>query len=180
MDHLGWRSRGYLPHCDAAGLFQHIVFSLADALPLAPKNLNADQSVAWTEAELDRGHGSRVLARNGIASILEDCLLHEDGVRYHLIAWCVMPTHAHVIIEQFPNVRLDVVVQSWKSVSAHRINAVLGTNGRLWRREYFDRFMRDNDHLSTTIAYVEANPVKAGLAANAQDWRFSSARRRGV
>jgi len=31
--HKGWRSRGYLPHCDAATLVQHIVFGLADSLP---------------------------------------------------------------------------------------------------------------------------------------------------
>ena len=29
----GWHSRGYLPHCDADGLIQHITFHLADSLP---------------------------------------------------------------------------------------------------------------------------------------------------
>ncbi len=32
-EHRGWRSRGYLPHLDAANLVQHIVFRLADSLP---------------------------------------------------------------------------------------------------------------------------------------------------
>jgi hypothetical protein len=32
-DHAGWRSRGYLPHLDAADVVQHIVLRLADSLP---------------------------------------------------------------------------------------------------------------------------------------------------
>jgi len=31
--HKGWRSRGYLPHLDAAGEIQALTFRLADALP---------------------------------------------------------------------------------------------------------------------------------------------------
>jgi REP-associated tyrosine transposase len=43
-----------------------------------------------------------------------------------------------------------------------------------WAPDYFDRYMRDEHHLAGTIAYIEGNPVKAGLCENAKDWRFSS------
>ena len=33
----------------------------------------------------------------------------------------------------------------------------------------------DDAHLLTAIRYVELNPVRAGLAARAEDWRWSSA-----
>lgn len=104
--------------------------------------------------------------------------MHADSERYRLIAWCVMPNHVHVLIKQMEGYPLGDVIQSWKSATAHKINGVVGQEGRLWRREYFDRFMRDSDHLSSTIEYIEENPVKAQLVAHAVEWRFSSARLR--
>ena len=67
-------------------------------------------------------------------------------------------------------------MQAWKSVTSHRINKLERRKGPLWQREYFDRFMRTEQQLETTIVYVENNPVKAGLAAEAACWRYSSAR----
>lgn len=96
-------------------------------------------------------------------------MLHADGERYRLIAWCIMPNHVHAIIEQVEGFPLGEVVQSWKSATSHKINTHVGQAGRMWRREYFDRFMRDDDHLSTTIAYVEDNPVRAKLVSVPSD-----------
>jgi hypothetical protein len=33
-----------------------------------------------------------------------------------------------------------------------------------WQREYYDRWIRSDKELASVVAYVEANPVKAGLA----------------
>ena len=179
FDHAGWRSRGYLPHCDAATLIQHIVFGLHDALPARAAPLRtAKERFLWSERELDAGHGQRLLANPQNANIVEACLPHDDGNLCRLIAWCIMPTHVHVVAEQSEGRRLADVVQAWKSVSAHRINHSHNRKGPVWRREYFDRFMRTDEQFATTIAYVENNPVAAGLAARAEDWRYSSAWRR--
>lgn len=166
--YANWRSRGYLPHCDGVRLVQHVVFGLDDATPPSQSFDNDDL--------LDAGHGSCVLRVKDAACAVEDTLLHSDGERYRIVAWCVMPNHVHVVFEQLED--LATTVQAWKSVSAHSINAILGRSGRLWRREYFDRFIRGPQHLIDAIAYVENNPVKAGLAATPQDWPYSSARRK--
>ncbi len=133
------------------------------------------QRLKWTEGELDAGYGERLLARPGNATIVQDCLLHGDGERYALAAWCIMPTHVHVVAEQFEGHDLSVIVQKWKSISAHAINKRELRKGIFWRREYFDRFMRSEEQFSWTIAYVENNPVVAGLAAHPSDWSYSSA-----
>lgn len=157
MQHAGWRSRGYLPHCDGAALLQHIVFSTVC-------------SDSGAETKL------RLLASVSAATIVEQTLLHFDGERYRLLAWCVMPTHVHVVAEQIEGWPLAHVVHSWKSFTANGVNRALGRSGRVWMREYFDRYMRDNDHLGATIYYVEQNPVDAGLAKRAELWPWSSAR----
>ncbi|MBS0385041.1 MAG: transposase, partial [Proteobacteria bacterium] len=109
------------------------------------------------------------------ASIVEGSLLHGDGGDYALAAWCVMPTHVHVVIEVLENGTVPKIVQRWKSFSAHEINGILGRKGALWQREYFDRFMRSEQQFEWTTAYVENNPVAAGLVERPTDWQFSSA-----
>jgi len=172
----GWRSRGYLPHCDERGLVQHVVFGLHDSYRAAPPKIeSATERARWIDRELDVGHGSRLLGKPEHAQAVQDCLLFGDGERYALAAWCVMPTHVHALIEQFEGHRLSDVVQKWKSVSAHAINKAEGRTGRLWQPEYFDRFMRSAEQFEWTVAYVENNPMAAGLVGAPVDWPFSSA-----
>lgn len=161
MQHAGWRSRGYVPHCDGAGIIQHIVMSTVGAAEGVEANF-----------------GLKLFASDEAAAIIERALLHFDGERYRLLAWCVMPDHLHVIVQQAEGWPLSTVVHSWKSYTANAVNRALGRSGPLWMREYFDRFMRDDDHLNTTIAYVENNPVAFGLVERPEDWRWSSARLR--
>lgn len=177
--HAGWRSRGYLPHFDSPETVQHIVFRLADAFP-GPVMDRLDRMPAadrldGIEAALLVGHGERLLADARLGGLIEDALLHFDVERYRLLAWCVMPTHVHALAEQVEGHRLSSVVQTWKSFTGKAANAALGRRGTFWAREYYDRFMRNERHLEATRAYIESNPVKAGLCRNAGDWRFSSA-----
>jgi putative transposase len=176
-DHAGWRSRGYLPHFDAAGLVQHLVFRLADSLP-AGTEVTAFSPAARAEAidaALDRGYGRGDLAIPEIANLVQSALLEFEGRRYALIAWCVMPNHVHVLAEIHAGNRLDRLVHSWKSYTAKAANRILERHGAFWAPEYFDRYIRDDGHLAATRAYIEGNPVKAGLCRDASDWTFSSA-----
>jgi REP element-mobilizing transposase RayT len=177
--HTGWRSRGYLPHYDAADTYQHVIFRLHDSLPPA---LTAQTTPSeWrdeVDAALDAGRGERWLARPDIAETVESTLRHFDGERFALEAWCVMPTHVHALLRQFPGHPLAAVVQGWKSVSARRANARLGRQGRFWALDYFDRAIRDEKQLEAAHLYIEANPVAAGLCATPEAWPWSSAARR--
>ena len=182
-DHLhpGWRSRGYLPHFDAPGAVQHIVFRLVDSLPPSVMSrvdtAPAKERFEETEAALDHAFGSRLLADPRAASIVQTALLHFDAQRYVLMAWCVMPTHVHVLLEQIAGWPVAQLVHGWKSYAAHAVNKTLARRGGVWAREYYDRWMRDEHHVETTLAYIEHNPVAARLCAAAEDWPWSSASR---
>ena len=175
----GWRTRGYLPHHDAPGAVQHIVFRLSDALPrIVVERLRKSpvgEQLAQSEAALDEGLGSRALADAKIAEVVSDALQHFNSERYVLIAWCVMPTHVHVLAETRDGWPTSTIVQGWKSVSSRRANAILGQSGRFWAPEYFDRTMRDFEEVERTVAYIENNPVVAALCGTARDWIWSSA-----
>lgn len=174
-----WRSRGYLPHLDAPNLVQHIVFRLADSIPAhILKDLaqaRPGDRIPAIDAALDRGHGRSDLARTSVATLVQTALLAFNDERYSLIVWCVMPNHVHVLLTIKSGFTLDRIVHSWKSYTAKKANRILGRTGGFWAPEYFDRFMRDDQHLASTAAYIEGNPVKAGLCESVADWQFSSA-----
>jgi len=179
--HKHWHSRGYLPHCDTPGLLQAVTFRLADSLPadtldhLLQEAGDDMEKRGRIEVFLDAGYGACWLKQPEIAGIVEDALLHWDGQRYRLLAWCVMPNHVHVLIETREGSSLSGVLHGWKSFTAKTINRCLGRTGTVWMRDYFDRYIRDDHHLAAIIAYIHANPVKAGLVQNEWEWPHSSA-----
>ncbi len=181
--HKGWHSRGYLPHCDNPGLLQSITFRLHDALPQKvveklAQEADSPEKRERIEALLDAGQGACWLREPRIADIVEGALLHFDGERYQLLAWCVMPNHVHVLIETREDHPLDTILHSWKSFTAKAINKTLERSGKVWQEDYHDRYIRDANHFEATIAYIEGNPVKAGLAPQAEAWTYGSAAKR--
>lgn len=182
----GFYSRGYLPHYDATGLVQMVTFRLHDSLPKAVLEKLQALARGYPEGEqsarlhrliddyLDSGKGACWLANGEVAGMLTAELKHFDGVRYRLIAWVIMPNHVHVIVQPMPGFSLMEIIRSWKARSAVRANRILGRQGAFWQREYFDRYMRDEDHLEKAAAYIHYNPVKAGLVAGMEEWEWSS------
>jgi putative transposase len=86
-----------------------------------------------------------------------------------------MPNHVHVVCCCFADVTLGQIVRSWKVQSTVSINRLCASQGAVFARDYFDRFMRNGSQTERAIAYVENNPVAAGLCESAEQWRYSSA-----
>jgi putative transposase len=126
---------------------------------------------------MDAGLGSCLLRRSEAASCVVEAWRQFDGERYDLVAWVVMPNHVHLLIRVYEGQALGRLVQSWKSFTGRKLNALGGTRGRVWSREYWDRFLRDEAHFEATLRYIENNPVAAGLAERPEDWPWSSASR---
>jgi REP element-mobilizing transposase RayT len=184
----GIYTRGFLPHWDFEKATQAITFRLADSVPSEViqnwKNqlaINPDAKIRKMELHRliahfeDAGHGAAVLKNPACATIIQNKLINGHPSQYSLIDWCIMPNHVHVLIRLIENQTLAAIVQSWKGGSAIEINRVLDLKGPLWQREYYDRYVRDLDHLHDCVAYIRNNPVKAGLCAQPADWPFSSA-----
>jgi REP element-mobilizing transposase RayT len=183
----GWHKRSHLPHCDQAALVQSVNFRLIDSLPGVAlqkleqelAQLSKDQQDGERrqrlEAMLDAGNGECLLARPECAEVVAEVLHYEKG--YELAAWVIMPNHVHALVHvEQP---LERIVQAWKSISSHKLNRLLGRRGSRWQTDYWDRYMRDEEHFLATVSYIEQNPVTAGLVDTAAHWLWSSANDRG-
>lgn len=148
-----------LPHIDAPGLIQHVVFCTHGAF-------REDED----DDAIGKSPQGRVLL-GALADRVQEVVLNRHGEDYVLQAWCVMPNHVHVLVQPRRGLSLKSIVQAWKSVCSH----ASGAPRPLWQKNYFDRYMRDEEQVWFTINYIEANPVAAGLVAAKEHWRWSSA-----
>jgi REP element-mobilizing transposase RayT len=114
--HVKVHRRKRLPHWDAAHGIQFVTFNT--------KDIDFDVPTA---------------------AFVVETLLHDDGRRYELLAWCVMANHVHVVLRTRETIAS--LVQTWKSVSTRRINAHLARSGGIWQPDYFDRLIRDSEEL---------------------------------
>ncbi|RPI12327.1 MAG: hypothetical protein EHM65_06090, partial [Acidobacteriales bacterium] len=89
-------------------------------------------------------------------------------------AFVVMPNHVHVLLT--PRVLPSRLLKSLKGCTARQANRVLGRTGEIfWQSESYDHWVRNDTEFQRIGAYIENNPVKAGLVARAGDYRWSSA-----
>ena len=123
----------------------------------------------------DSGYGQCFFRDKRIAEIMESTLYHYEGRYYQLVRWVIMPNHVHVMIDLKSGVKLSTIVQRWKSYTAHAANRLLSRKGDFWMPDFYDRYIRDLKHMINAIAYIDANPVKAGLAESPTAYRWSSA-----
>jgi len=90
-------------------------------------------------------------------------------------AWCLMPNHVHLILVPAGEDGLRSALAPAHTRYAMEINRREGWRGHLWQ-DRFASFPMDEAHLHVCLAYVELNPVRAGLAGRPEAWRWSSAR----
>ena len=118
---------------------------------------------AETERLLDIGYGECVLRQPRCREAVAKSLRLFDGERFLMHSWVAMPNHVHALFSLAEGRRLDGVVGGWKTFTARDINALLGQSGALWQKSYFDRMIRDWDHMIRVARYIRRNPVKAKL-----------------
>jgi REP element-mobilizing transposase RayT len=168
-------SRRHLPHWIPGEASIFVTWRLAGSLP----RTRPDTATTCLERDesLDRHPiGPLWLGAARIAKMIVDAILYgELKNMYRLHAFVVMPNHVHVVWT--PLIGHSEIMQWLKGTTARRANRILGRQGKFWQDESFDHWIRDGREFDKIIAYVEYNPVGAGLVARAEEWAWSSASR---
>jgi REP element-mobilizing transposase RayT len=120
--------------------------------------------------------GPFYLAQSVVADMILDAFEYNSRTleHYDLHAFVIMPNHVHLLVTPF--VPLPKLTKSLKGITAKRGNALLGLIGHpFWQEESYDRMVRDQREFERIRNYIEENPVRAGLATLAHEFRWSSA-----
>ena len=120
-------------------------------------------------------------------TIVLNAIRHFHNKRYELYAACVMPDHAHILLQPWPKEfdrsdnpvfwSVSELMQSIKSFTAHEINKLQKTSGFVWEKESFDRYIRSDRDLAEKFHYILRNPWDAGVAKQNEEypWIWTSA-----
>jgi putative transposase len=127
---------------------------------------------------LNRGNGrARIFHKPGDYDAFVRLL--RDGQRIvpiRLLGFCLMPNHWHLVLWPFEDGDLSRYIR-WVSnthVKRYREHYQDRGAGHLYQGRFKSFPVQDDYHLLTVLRYVEANPLRAGLARQAAAWRWSS------
>jgi REP element-mobilizing transposase RayT len=108
--------------------------------------------------------------------VLAHCL-HDHGVKLYMHAAVVMPDHVHLVFTPLRDVDghhygLAEIMKPIKGASARTVNRMLARSGALWQPESYDHVVREQEGVRRTAEYICKNPVRGGLVANEDDYRW--------
>ena len=95
----------------------------------------------------------------------------QEGIE--IWACCLMTNHVHLIVKPNKNSNLGRAIGEVHRRYTRMINFREHWKGYLWQGR-FASYPMDKSWLLKAAAYVELNPVKAGMVKNAWDYRWSS------
>jgi len=147
--------------------------------PPPNKKLSAGEAFVWIDRHLDTAStGPLWLKRPEVAQVVEDGIRYSAEALgdYELHAYLVMANHVHLLATPFAHP--TKLLRSLKSHSARRANKILHRSGPFWQKETYDHWVRNETEHARIVAYIENNPVQAGLVAKPEDYRWSSAHHR--
>jgi len=103
-------------------------------------------------------------------------LLRANGLRFRLDVWayCLMPNHVHLIAVPLRSDSMARALGRTHADYARGLNLERRSCGHVWQARFFSCPL-DEAHPWAAMAYVERNPVRAGLVSAADQWRWSSA-----
>ena len=106
--------------------------------------------------------------------VLRQAHARVPGVR--LLAWCVMGNHWHAVAWPRADGELSAFFGYLGLTHAVRWQVAHGTvgTGHVYQSRFKSFPVEQDEHLLWVLRYVERNPLRAGLVARAQDWRWSS------
>jgi len=94
------------------------------------------------------------------------------GVAVH--AYVLMGNHFHLLVTPSDSNGLSAMMQAVGRSYVRYFNQRHGRTGTLWEGRYRSTLIQSELYLLACMAYIDLNPVRAGLVARPADWPWSS------
>jgi putative transposase len=100
--------------------------------------------------------------------------LKKEKKSVEVIAYCIMPTHIHLILKQLQEEGISIFMNKILSSYTHYFNLFHKRKGPLWEGRFKNVLIESDEQLYHLTRYIHLNPVTAYLVNNPEDWNFSS------
>lgn len=95
---------------------------------------------------------------------------------FALYHWVIMGNHYHLLLEIQEPERISRFMAGLGRAYSHYHHRRYKTSGFLWQGRFKMQAIQKETYLVACGRYIERNPVRAGLASEASEYPFSSAR----
>jgi putative transposase len=117
--------------------------------------------------------GRRLLQSERNAGLLIDVLRSLVAEhRFQLHDFVIMPDHVHLLIEVCGDMTIEKTMQLIKGRYSHRLSHEFDYKGEVWQRGFTEVQVLNRESFEMHREYIAQNPVKAGMAASADDFPF--------
>jgi putative transposase len=126
---------------------------------------------------VQRGHNRKAvfLSDQDYQYYLENLREWKKELGIKLYAWCLMTNHIHIIAEPGKDaMTLSSLMKRINGRQSAYVNKLEGRSGSLWEGRYKASPIQRDSYLMCCCRYVELNPVRAGIVANAEEYPWSS------
>jgi putative transposase len=96
----------------------------------------------------------------------------EQGLAIH--AYVLMTNHVHLLATPRSAESLPRTMQQLGRLYVRAVNRAHGRTGTLWEGRYRSTVVEAESHLLNVMRYIELNPVRANMVAQARLYRWSS------
>jgi putative transposase len=97
--------------------------------------------------------------------------------RFKVVGYVVMPASFEVLMSEPEMDTAETVILALRQRYQRRYNTSARSDEPAWERAIADKHVMGADRIVSSLSLMHQAPVKAGLAAQATDWEWSSARR---
>jgi putative transposase len=94
---------------------------------------------------------------------------------FYINAYVVMPEHVHLLLSEPERGTLAVTVQMLKQIVSRKAHGP-AAGQHFWQRRYYDFNVWSEEKVLEKVRYIHQNPVRRGLVARPEDWKWSSFR----
>jgi len=105
---------------------------------------------------------------------LFDSLTKDHPKLIQIIAYCLMPTHIHLILKQLQNNGISIFLNNTLNSYTRYFNTCHKRKGPLWEQRFKNILVENDEQLLHLTRYIHLNPVTAMLVNNPEEWQFSS------
>jgi len=101
-------------------------------------------------------------------------LKNDDNMYVIIVAYCLMPTHIHLILQQASDNGIEKYMAKVLNSYSRYFNTKHGRLGPLWSSRFKSVLVNDDEQLLHLSRYLHLNPSSAGIIDKPQDWIYSS------
>ena len=127
---------------------------------------------------LDRGNNRQIIFHDDedFVYFLKLLKKYKKELKFRVYHFCLMPNHIHLMIEPTIEGTLPKIMMRLTLAYSSYFNRKYRGVGHVWQGRYKSSLIDKEDYFIWCGLYVELNPVRAGLVARPEDWRWSSYR----